>query len=60
MEITLNSPGMIIKKGSEKAFFSKLKETQPTKEFWDDCKNIRKNITPQSLAELNSLMDRKD
>lgn len=57
---TIKNPGTMIKKGREKAFFSKMRNNQPTKEFWSDCKTIRKNINKQSISELNALMDRKD
>ena len=57
---TIKNPGTMIKKGSERAFFSKMRSNQPTKEFWNDCKAIRQNINRQSMSELNALMDRKD
>ena len=59
MATILKSPGTIIKNGSEKVFFSKMRGNQPTEEFWNDCQNIRKNINKQSMEELNALMDRK-
>lgn len=60
MSTILKNPGTLIKSGSEKAFFSEMRGNQPTKEFWVDCQNIRKNINKQSMAELNALMDRKE
>lgn len=60
MATVLKNPGIIIKSGSEKAFFSRMRGNQLTKEFWSDCQNIRKNINKQSMAELNAFMDRKD
>lgn len=48
------------KKWKRKRFFSKINSNQPTKEFWNDCRNIRKNINENSMVELNALMDKKD
>lgn len=49
--------GAIVKNGKEKEFFDKLNESVPDKKFWDDCKNIRENITEEIVCELNKLMD---
>lgn len=52
--------GSLVSPGKEKAFFTKLNANRPTKEFWNDCATIRKNINQQSINEINKLMDREE
>lgn len=54
------SPGIIIKPGKEKEFFTAFQSRVPSKAFWDDCKKIRNNINEKSMAALNALMDQRD
>lgn len=49
--------GIIVKNGKEKGFFNKLNENVSDEKFWDDCRNIRENITEEIVCELNKLME---
>lgn len=49
--------GIIIRNDKEKEFFNKLDNSVPDEKFWDDCRNIRENITEEAVCELNKLMD---
>lgn len=52
------APGIIIKSGREKEFFSELNKKRLSNELWDECKYLRSNINEHSIAELNKLMDK--
>lgn len=54
------NPGYIIAYGKEKAFFKKVNDNRPTKEFWEECTRLRKNVTQESLDAINQLMDKKE
>ena len=49
--------GIIVENGKKKEFFNKLESSVPDEKFWDDCRNIRENITEEAVCELNKLID---
>ena len=53
------NPGFILSHGKEAAFFKKVNENRPTKEFWDECERLRNNINKKALDEMNTLMDQE-
>lgn len=53
------TPGILIKSGKEREFFSELNKKHLGKEFWEECKYLRNNINERSLAELDKLMDKE-
>ena len=54
------NPGCIITYGKEKTFFKKVNENRPTEAFWNECKQLRKNLKTESINALNALMDKED
>lgn len=53
------SRGTIIAKGKMKEFARELdKHRVITPEFISDCKKTRTNITPEAMAEMNSLFEK--
>lgn len=54
------NPGCIIAHGKEKSFFKKVNENRPTEEFWNECKQLRRNLNAESIDAINALMDRED
>ena len=54
------NPGCIIAYGKEKAFFKKVNDNRPTKEFWEECIRLRKNVNKESLDAINELMDKEE
>ena len=54
------NPGIILKFGKGKEFFTAFQSRVPSKAFWEDCRKNRNNINKKSMPELNALMDQKD
>lgn len=54
------NPGFILSHGKEEAFFKKVNKNRPTKEFWDECERLRRNISKEAVDEMNALMDQED
>ena len=54
------NPGFIISCGKEDAFFKKMNENRPTKEFWDECVRLRNNINQETINEINMLMGKEE
>jgi ribulose bisphosphate carboxylase small subunit len=52
--------GFIISSDKKDDFFKKVNDNRPTKEFWDECRQIRNNINQDTINEMNALMDRDD
>lgn len=52
------NPGCIIAYGKQKGFFKKVNENRPTEEFWNECKQLRKNLSAESIDAMNALMDK--
>ena len=56
LKITQTAPGMAF----EKTFFKKVNENRPTEAFWNECKQLRRNLNTESINALNALMDKED
>lgn len=54
------NPGCIIAHGKEKVFFKRVNENRPTEEFWNECKQLRRNLNVESMNAINMLMDKDD
>ncbi len=52
------NPGFILSRGKEEAFFKKVNQNRPTKDFWDECEQIRNHISKEAIDEMNILMDK--
>lgn len=52
--------GFIVSQGKEGAFFKKMNDNRPTKEFWAECERLRGNVSQKAVDEMNALMDRED
>ncbi|MCD7883434.1 MAG: hypothetical protein LUI87_06990 [Lachnospiraceae bacterium] len=52
--------GYVLSAKRSKELFKKLNDSRPSKEFWDDCSEIRKHINKDTIANMNALMDAED
>ncbi len=52
--------GYVLSINQSKELFKKLNDSRPSKEFWDDCSEIRKHINKDTIAKMDALMDAKD